>query len=203
MQANKNELGFGLVEVIIALVVLALISVGGWFIWQQNQEKEKPASSEQTTSASDESVSPAPVDKQTFTIAEWGIDAKNTSAYELKYKLSDNKRYAYFTATELTAATSSDACGIEIIDNVQMSGAGRIARYTANEKTAEYPDMTAQALAASYDNDATLKHLYIKVGAYYYFYVPPQGACSNKSLDLQEKVNEATNGILSTFSVKN
>lgn len=202
MQTKNRESGFGLIEAIIVIVIVAAIGVGGWYVWQKNQERSSPTA-QQTTTTSNETASSIAADKQTFAIAEWNIDAKNKSAYELRYKMSSDKRYAYFTATALTAATSSDACGIEMINGVQMSGGGRIARYTADEKTAEYPDMTAQALAAYYDKDTTLKDKYTKVGAYYYFYITPQGACSDKSLDLQEKVNVAVNGLMSTFSAKN
>lgn len=48
MKRNTNQRGFGAVEIIIIVVVLALIGVGGWYVWQtqtkppQNQTQDTP-----------------------------------------------------------------------------------------------------------------------------------------------------------------
>lgn len=33
---NRNQKGFGVVEIIVLVVILALICVGGWYVWQAN-----------------------------------------------------------------------------------------------------------------------------------------------------------------------
>jgi len=201
MSSNKKQAGFGVVEVIIVVVIVAAIAVGGWYVWQKNQEATAPATQQATGTSETSDASQTP-DSDTLTIAEWNIDAKNTSSYTLQYKVTSDKRYAYFTATELTAATGSEACGIGVVNGEQMGGA-RIARFTADEKLPEPADMTAKELAASYDKDPTLKDFYKQLGVYYYFYNPPQGICSEKEVDLQEKVFAAVKALVPTFTAKN
>ncbi|HVI69658.1 MAG TPA: hypothetical protein VM581_04325 [Magnetospirillaceae bacterium] len=36
---NRNQKGFGVVEIIIILVVLAAVGVGAWYVWQANNKK--------------------------------------------------------------------------------------------------------------------------------------------------------------------
>jgi prepilin-type N-terminal cleavage/methylation domain-containing protein len=51
MKASTNQKGFGVVEVIIVLVVLALIAVGGWYVWRaQNRGDESQKSGTNQTS---------------------------------------------------------------------------------------------------------------------------------------------------------
>lgn len=38
MRKQRDQAGFGIVEVVIILVVLALIGVGGWYVWKVNQK---------------------------------------------------------------------------------------------------------------------------------------------------------------------
>ena len=47
----KNERGFGAVEVLLIVVFIALIGVGGWWVWQKNQDASKPASNTNTSAA--------------------------------------------------------------------------------------------------------------------------------------------------------
>lgn len=192
---RKNESGFGIVEIIVIIVVVVALAGLGWYILQGNRVTTTPS---QTTTAPQET--PA---KQTLAIAEWNIGAKNNTDYTLQYKVSADQRYAYFTAAQLTAATGSGACGIDVVNGAQMSGAGRIARYLNGDKVGEYPHLTVQELAASFAADPTLKDRYTQVGPYYYFYFSPQAACSDKELDMQEKVNIAVSQLMPTLDSVN
>jgi hypothetical protein len=66
----KRQSGFGIIEVIIIVVVLALIGAGGWYLWQ-NANKAQPAPNP-TESTSDNTGSPASMALVT--------NAKNTQA---------------------------------------------------------------------------------------------------------------------------
>lgn len=189
---RKRESGFGVVEIILVVVVVGLLGVMGWLVWQRSQT---PSTTTQTTTTPAETAtdSPAIVDPQTFRITEWNVTAKNTSTYALQYKITSDNRYADFTAKELIDATG--ACPVE------NAPSGRIARYAANE-VATGPgmtQMTATERAQQYESDPELKDRYKKVGDYYYFFIAPQGACSEKEIPLQDNVTMAVHDLLRTF----
>ncbi len=192
---RKYESGFGVVGILISIVVVAGLVAGGWYVWQRNQ-----AAPPAPQTIAPQEATPA---KQTLVIAEWNIGAKNNSDYTLVYKISADRRYAYFTANELTTATGSVTCGIDVVNGAQMSGGGRIARYLTGEKTGEYPTLTAQELVARFAADPVLKDNYTQVGPYHYFYFGPQGPCSGKELDMQQKVNTVVNALIPTLDSVN
>lgn len=43
---RKNQKGFGLIEMLASLVVIALVAFGSWYVWQHN--KSKPTSTKTT-----------------------------------------------------------------------------------------------------------------------------------------------------------
>lgn len=45
---NKNQKGFGVVELLIILVILGLIGAGGWYVYHKNQKSKKPVTTSQT-----------------------------------------------------------------------------------------------------------------------------------------------------------
>jgi hypothetical protein len=164
----------------------------GWLVWQRSQTPS--TTTQNVTPVETATDSPATVDPQAFRLTEWGVTAKNTSAYTLQYKITSDNRYADFTAKELIDATG--ACPVE------NAPSGRIARYAANETVTDpgaASTMTATERAAAYEANAELKDHYKKVGDYYYFFIPPQAACSEQETQMQENVTAAVHDLLKTF----
>lgn len=57
MKQSQNQSGFGIVEITVIIVIIALLGVGGWYVWhaQQSADKQQPAN---TSSSQQSNVDP-------------------------------------------------------------------------------------------------------------------------------------------------
>lgn len=60
MKISQNQKGFGVVEVIVIIVVLALIVVGGWYVWQAQNRPTGQQPSANTPSATNNNTAVDP-----------------------------------------------------------------------------------------------------------------------------------------------
>jgi hypothetical protein len=75
MKKQKYQAGLGVVEVIIVLVILALIGVGGWYVWSANQKSQSLVTNSNTTAGN------VPVDPY----AGWKLYCDTTQKVCFKY----------------------------------------------------------------------------------------------------------------------
>jgi len=82
---SKKQLGFGVVEVVIIVVVLALIGVGGWYVWEANHKSPSTASNSNTPTNNSNTTNTAKTlgldsDKATFTLPSgWSVRDDHTN----------------------------------------------------------------------------------------------------------------------------
>lgn len=74
MHKNLDRKGFSVVEVLIAIVVIAAIAACGWLAWRHNhKDKTQAASHGATSNSTAKSDSSSTAKTQYMTIAEWGV----------------------------------------------------------------------------------------------------------------------------------
>src|SRR5688572_2154190 len=101
---KQNQKGFSVFEACIIVLVLALLALGAWFIWDKNKDKdyEKSANTAMQAESNDELM--AQPDPTYFTIDEWDVrfttSAVNDDAY---YSIQAGKPdYAYVSVRSLS-----------------------------------------------------------------------------------------------------
>jgi hypothetical protein len=99
---KRQTAGFGIIEVIIAIVVLALLVGGGWYVWQAQQTKHAPAA--QTSIA------------KTDPYADWLTYIDSVSKFSVKHPKD----------WQITTKTSNQGSGSDypITDTVLISPRG-------------------------------------------------------------------------------
>lgn len=80
----NNQKGFGMVEVIIILIVLALLGTVGWYVWKKQNDKEKKGAS--TTSQQTNKDNPAAVEeKAPDATADWTTYTNTPGKFSFKH----------------------------------------------------------------------------------------------------------------------
>lgn len=77
MRRQQQQAGFGIVEVVIVIIILALIGVGGWYIWNANQKSPTSDNGNNTVSSKTYStftVVPAPFSFQYVSDWSYAVD---------------------------------------------------------------------------------------------------------------------------------
>ncbi|HXH26673.1 MAG TPA: hypothetical protein VNG90_02170 [Candidatus Acidoferrum sp.] len=119
---NKTQSGFGVVEIIIAVLVVAALAYGGYRLYGHFS---KPAATSNTNSSQ---VTTTPTDPNAgyVVIKEWGVRFKPVSGLgELKYALRNSDSTVVFSTQQLIAADAH--CDAQ---NSSYSGIGSITRTT-------------------------------------------------------------------------
>jgi prepilin-type N-terminal cleavage/methylation domain-containing protein len=180
---NKNQSGFGAIELILVLVIVALISGVGYFVYQSKKNTDKTLAS---TSSSEGTPQKSTTTKPTTTntsqsnsasylvIKEWGVeiplttDIKDAYYAKLKNDTFSEENYAIGTKslTELDANCAAENLSVSII--LRQT----VLEHDANAKK----------------NDPMNSPVYtIKIGNYYYGYDRSRAACSaNKNANNQQ-----------------
>jgi len=106
---KHNHNGFGLVEGVLIILILAVASFGGWYVW--HTQKAKPVvtnSSTPVTTSTTPTTSTSPTANQKYlNITEWG----------LKLPLSVADRTAYYTIQTIKVGGNPVGAGVSIFDN--------------------------------------------------------------------------------------
>ncbi len=157
---KQNQKGFSVFEACIIVLVLVLLAVGAWFIWDKNKDKNYEESANAAMQVED--VEEDAIPEQTYlTIKEWGVrfklSADNADGY---YFIEQGKpNYAYLS---LTSLKDVDHCGAD------DTTTGVYARFTVDEKD---PIREEMLLIDEYPSAK-------KVGNYYFYFERPQASCS-------------------------
>jgi prepilin-type N-terminal cleavage/methylation domain-containing protein len=178
---NQNNKGFGVVELLMAVVIVALVATVGYMAYKNHQ---KPVVT--PTTASTNKTTPKTATAQTatsyFTIKEWGIRSPYSGSLTLSYVIKDNK-YAYFSSKQLTAADAN--C---------VGRGGAFSRYLPNDSINDGGSTETAAQSA-----AAFPALYKLINGYYYSFSHDQAACSDNqsATDLQSQTNDAAKALIS------
>jgi hypothetical protein len=180
---KKNQYGFAAVEAVIIVVVLAVVAGLGWYVYKSNQKDDKKTTTSQNDSDTADTKNPGTnqesdvKDGNYVTISAWGVRAPYEGEQKLTYKLSDDKRIAYFGSEQLTALDA--ACST-------ARGGGMIQRFASSDRT--WVDGSGPTAEEAAKTDSS----YQKVGNYYYHFTHEQSGCgdTDKTAALQQQVND-------------
>jgi Tfp pilus assembly protein PilV len=91
----KNEKGFSGVEVLLAVLVLALIGFGGYYVWHAqhttNTNNTSKASSRQKTNPPPHASTEPSTTPNMLDISEWGVRLTFADADKVSYTISNNQ----------------------------------------------------------------------------------------------------------------
>ena len=180
---NTNQRGFGAVEAIIVLVIIAAITAVGYIVLHGHSSNIKPATTVNKPSTAAGSQNQT-VRRSTLFIKNWGISLKyDGTQATLDYSFIGTADEAVLTSSQLSKAFPF--CGLSVTAN---TGIGKLVRgkvsdsYASGQTYQQYVDKNP-ALAAT-------------IGAYVYIYQPAQEPCSGSTTNsLQVQANAATKSL--------
>lgn len=153
---EDSQAGFSVVEAVITVVIIGIIGVTGWFVFQHNRTKLSGASSngeptKQTTTQTTQTGA-------TLDITEWGVHMTLGSTTASMYYLikPDDPNVAYVSLHTVSGIAPDCAA-----DKVSL---GAIVRETPAQKQSA-PDATFSVKGT------------IQIGSYWYGYTTPQAVC--------------------------
>lgn len=180
---KPNQKGFSVFEACIIVLVLVLLALGAWFIWDKNNDTDygKSANAAMQTEGEEEVV--ATSDQTYLTIKEWDVRFKTTTTNEDAYYVIEagKPEYAYVSVSSLTNPECAPG----------KTSVGVITRFKQGDR-----DPNSDELYANVAPDA------VKVGNHYYFFSHAQAYCDEskeatlkavaKSFEESVKTAEAT-----------
>jgi Tfp pilus assembly protein PilV len=104
---RRNEQGFSAIEVIVVIVMIILLGLAGWLIYnkQTDSSKQKSKTTVQTTPAKSSSV-------KIVKIAEAGVQFETPADYPtITYKSNGDGTYELFTSTIIDTTCSDKTTG--------------------------------------------------------------------------------------------
>jgi prepilin-type N-terminal cleavage/methylation domain-containing protein len=136
MPQRLQSKGFSVVEVLVVLVIIAVLALGGFFVWQRNKDddaKTKNNTSQNNTDNKDNEEEPKdeePADPSEggkyLVIDQWGMRFELPVEYrgDVEYGIftfDNGDQAAYFTSKKITAV-STFGCGLEQRDDSAGQG---------------------------------------------------------------------------------
>jgi len=178
-QASPSENGFGVTEIIIAILIVLLLTGISYYVWHKH--KAGTNTSAPATSQSQPSTTSNNTKSGTLYVKEWGISLKyhNTQA-NLQYLVdSSNQNMAIITSTQLASAFPK--CSLA---SMSATGIGALSRgkptdvYTQGQTYQQILDKNPSATVA--------------LGGYVYIYKANSQSCSGSASNiLQQNANSA------------
>lgn len=97
-QYSVRQKGFGAVELIVVIVVLALVAVGGWYVWQANQ-KSQSATNNQPSAQSDTYANWKTYCDEVHNVcfkhpSDWKVDVGGNDSYRTVRIISPSQKVA-------------------------------------------------------------------------------------------------------------
>lgn len=174
MQYAIRERGFAHLGIILAIVIVAAVAFGGWYVWDKNKDDGKPndsKNSSQTNNQNGETSDPSEGGKY-LVIEEWGV------RFELPEDLRGDVEYGIFTSA---SGEQSANLAIGEIDrlpgsNCQLREAndpgesGKYGGVVSAQKSQKPPAQYSQGPAFGYDSE-------VQIGGYWYYVFSMRDAC--------------------------
>ena len=150
MAGTKQSQGFSVIAGIIAILVVALLGVSGWYIWHKNHKdtSKHPSSSSSTptdiNSQTGQQGDPSEGGKY-LVIKEWNVrlplsdELRGDVQYGI-YTFNSGDQAAYFASKKLAAKSTGNAC--VLTTGTDSSGHGTSGGTLAISRSATKPDET-------------------------------------------------------------
>lgn len=129
---NKNQKGFGAVELLIVLVAVGVIGFIGYVVWSRQSENKEQSTDNTSTSQSTSQKDKAGSKKDTLEIPELGVKLKLDDAVsDMYYAIrtdEDGNKYAVLSSKKLAELDKN--CAAETDSKFGTSGVGSVYVYT-------------------------------------------------------------------------
>lgn len=174
MKQKLNSKGFAVLETLLILVIGAIIGGTGYYVYQTYNKSTDTQNAAQTNANAAVPSKKKTNTKNYLTIKEWGVHAPISASITPQYSvITDNQQaWAQLSSDQLTAA--DPAC------NVEHSGGGIISRAKPTDHVFNDGGEDLGGTIQKEIDEGNLQN-YKKVGDYYYWYKPGQGACGSGS----------------------
>lgn len=198
---NSNQKGFSVVEVILVIVIVGLLAVVGWFVYNRSNDKGPSSVTNTQTSATTPSNTTTKTDLSKYlVIKEWAVKIPlNSDVAGLTYTIGSNN-VATFRTNALDDA-SMENCGGSNSIAVARGKATDIPPNETDSTESNFKDYYEAAIKNDDSPNSTTNtrdiHLYI--GSYYY--VPPgytSASCAKEAS--AEKEGKAALAIVNAVS---
>lgn len=187
-----NQSGFAVVEIVVAVVILALIGGVGYYVYHSNQQTDKKLDNLSSNLQKNPATSPTKPDnsvastqpKQKYlVIKQWGVELPLSASISDAYYLNYNGSFGLGTRS-LTALDSSCAPNGDAPSSIDRQS---VASHDANQ---------AKVANNNWGGGFEPQVFSTRVGNYYYQFSHAQAACSQASTSTakgQAKFNAASN----------
>lgn len=177
----KNQKGFSAVILLLALVLVAIVSFTGYYVW--NTQSNKKTNSQQTKTADDsvakkqtDTTATKPADTTKYlVIKEWGVKIPLTDTIADTTYLYKNG-YVYVSTDSLTKKYPECSTGKT---TVYAYG-----RFGSMKDPVDAPGAEGQTYGDIMPNAP-------KVGSYYYYGTPAQALCNSNDATTQKEMDAA------------
>ncbi|HSE29429.1 MAG TPA: hypothetical protein VLA77_02485 [Candidatus Saccharimonadales bacterium] len=164
---KQNVSGFGVIEIIIGIIVVAAIIMGGIYIYNSN--KQSPSTNPQADTPTQQTQSSQDPNEGYIVVSEWGVRLKPTAATaDTLYTVSDNK--LYLTTAVYLEKTNGD-CKAD-------GSTGQLVRGVAGYDYNWFGSKIEENSSA------------IKIGDYYYLWQPTDAPCTEPTQANIEIMNQ-------------
>ena len=188
MGIRRHQEGFGTIEIVILLVVVAVVAGSGYFIYRTHQDRVKTPgvihSATQSTSNPQSSAS-------YFTIVEWRVRAPYSGS-DLTYRIdASNPNLAWLSSQQLS---NSDPSCKTVATN--SGNDGSIGKYLPTDEMPSDPPINKtvqQFLSQDFAATDSATPNYAKIGSYYYIYSQGQTSCSTDAALVNQVNDDADN----------
>ena len=180
----KNIHGFSIITLILGMVVLILLVLSGWYIYRTAHEPKtnapiKTLSTNKTKSQTQQTSTTS--SKTYFTIPQWGVRAPYSGSLTLEYSVSSGSDPS---TTNLSSA-QLDASDPNCKNNPKYGG--MFERFPASDIVINPNKNSSGVTSQNSSSQANHGNNWIKIGNYYYWYIPVKGFCgSTKSSELAQ-----------------
>lgn len=162
---NKiNQKGFTLVEGLLIVLVIAVLGIGGYLVWNKNQSKPAPATSQSSNSTASSNQSAKQNDQASVSVNELGVKVViNKPVDGLYYSVKDGQ--ATFSTKELK--------DLDFDCSAEGQTAPAYLGYFTDPKASD-PYAGTSTMEEAFPNA-------LQVNDRYYYVSTAQGLCSNNS----------------------
>jgi hypothetical protein len=186
---KRNQKGFGAIEALIIVAVLAVVGFGGWYITHKNKTGQLAStiSKSQTANAAD------PSDGGKFlVIKEWGV------RFPLDASLQGDTTYGIrttsFTAAYFQVGKIADLAGSNCKLQTESDGTGRDGGIGVT--------LVRSATQLTVPQTSTYSSVAPHIGQYWYYLAYPKGACSSDDQAETSADNALFDGLKQLSAVK-